>query len=293
MKVLFIHAHYDDYEFAAAGTLEMWRRKCGAELQNRVVICTDGAAGHQFRTREETARMRCQEQLDSARIGGFEFAPLRLPNGAIPRESSLQISVPLLAAFWKAIRDFEPHYLLCPPVAADPLAGVHIDHIGVAEAVRQVAYMINVPHCFTPEFPADETQPQPCQVPVILNVYDDYFSSAGNFDFAVDIEPAMDLIAGMSWCHQSQIMEWLPWVGRHKLEPPKDFAEWKNMLGQRFERRNLELGLPARPLCEVFSVTAWGEIPTVDRILADFPNLVPGLSHLDRLKARLDRWLAK
>ena len=32
MKVLFLHAHHDDYEFTAAGTFELWRRKLGAEL---------------------------------------------------------------------------------------------------------------------------------------------------------------------------------------------------------------------------------------------------------------------
>ena len=27
MKVLFLHAHYDDYEFTASGTFDLWRRR--------------------------------------------------------------------------------------------------------------------------------------------------------------------------------------------------------------------------------------------------------------------------
>jgi LmbE family N-acetylglucosaminyl deacetylase len=81
MKVLFIHAHFDDFEFTAAGTFELWRRKFGKDFRGRVLVCTDGKAGHQFRSREETGRMRLAEQEASARIGRYEFELLRLPNG--------------------------------------------------------------------------------------------------------------------------------------------------------------------------------------------------------------------
>jgi LmbE family N-acetylglucosaminyl deacetylase len=128
MKVLFVHAHYDDYEFTAAGTFELWRRRLGAEFQGRVLVCTDGEAGHHFRSRAETGKVRLAEQEESARLGGYEFALLRLPNGQVPREACLQVSTELLAALWKAIRDFEPDYLFCPPLGSDPLAGIHNDH---------------------------------------------------------------------------------------------------------------------------------------------------------------------
>src|SRR5438477_5535504 len=138
MKILCIHAHFDDYEFVAAGTFELWKRKMGRDLCARAIVCTDGKAGHQFRRRDETGQLRIQEQEASARLGGYELEILRLPNGDIPREACLQISTPLLAGLWKAIRDFEPDYLFCPPVPADPLAGIHVDHATVAEAVRKV-----------------------------------------------------------------------------------------------------------------------------------------------------------
>jgi len=217
MKIMCLHAHFDDFEFVAAGTFELWRRQLGPGLRARVVVCTDGRAGHHFRTREETGRVRLGEQQASARVGHYEFAQLRLSDGEVPREACLRVTIDLLAAIWKAIRDFEPDYLFCPPVPNSPLAGIHVDHVAVAEAVRQVAYMLNVPHAFTPEYPADETKSVPCKVPVVVNVYDEYMHGANAYDLAVDVEAAFDAITEMAWCHQSQIAEWLPWVGRHQM----------------------------------------------------------------------------
>ena len=291
MKVLCVHAHFDDFEFVAAGTFELWRRQLGAALQARVVVCTDGCAGHQFRTRAETGRMRLREQEASARVGGYEFELLKLPDGSTPREGFLQATPPLLAGLWKAIRDFDPDYLFCPPLPIDPLAGVHLDHLGVAEAVRQVAYLLNVPHAFTPEYPADETQPVAHKVPVIINTFDGYMAGGNACDIAVDVAEVFEKICEMSWCHQSQIVEWLPWVGRHDMAAPKSEADWSNVLRRRFEQKNRQMGLAPGRLLELFNVTAWGVVPSCEQILQDFPSILPEASNLDRLRQRLAKYL--
>jgi LmbE family N-acetylglucosaminyl deacetylase len=290
MKALYLHAHYDDYEFTAAGTFELWRRALGDSFQSKVIVCTDGAAGHHCRTRAETRRLRLQEQEQSAAIGQYSFALLRLPDGLVPREACLRVTPGLLAALWNAIRQFEPDYLFCPPLPSDPLAGVHVDHLVVAQAVREVAYMINVPHAFTPEYPADETASVPCRVPVIVTVHDGYMFGGNTHDLAVEVEPAFELIGQMTWCHQSQIAEWLPWVGRHRLEIPRTLADWRATLRQRFDRKNRELSINSPHAMEVFTVTAWGEIPSYEQLLRDFPGLCPDASHLDSLRERLARW---
>lgn len=292
MRILHAHAHFDDFEFTAAGTFETWKRKLGDDLRARVVVCTDGKAGHHFRTREETGLVRLAEQTASAELGGYEFEMLTLPDGSLPREACLQVSIPLLASLWKSIRDFEPDYLFCPPLPADPLAGVHNDHVTVADAVRRVAYMINVPHAFTPEYPAaDETQSRPHKTPVILNDYDGYmFGAGGGYDLAIDCEDAFDRVCAMAWCHQSQITEWLPWVGRHDMDVPRSLDDFADILRARFRRRNRELGIETERFIEVFTVSAWGEVPTYDQIVNDFPNVIPEPSNLDRLRQRLERW---
>lgn len=293
MKLLYLHAHYDDYEFTASGTFELWRRRLGEKLQAKVVVCTDGRAGHHFRSREETGRIRLEEQEASARTGQYAFELLRLPNGEVPREACLQVTPDLLAALWKTIREFEPDYLFCPPLAVEPRAGVHNDHVTIADAVRRVAYMINVPHAFTPEFPADETRSVPCKVPVIVGVYDGYMSGANAFDLVIDVEEVFPLIAEMTWCHQSQVVEWLPWVGRHKMDVPKTMADWVKILRARFERKNRELGLPAGRAVEVFQVTAWGVVPTLEQLLADFPGVQREATNLKLLGERLQGWGAE
>jgi LmbE family N-acetylglucosaminyl deacetylase len=290
MKVLSVHAHFDDFEFVASGAFELWRRKLGDKLRARVLVCTDGKAGHQFRTRDETGDLRIREQQQSALIGRYEFELLRFANGQLPRDSCLQLNVELLAALWKAIRDFEPDYLFCPPLPADALCGVHNDHVTVAEAVRRVAYLINVPHAFTLEYPADETIPVPRKTPVVLTVYDGYMFGAGAYDLAIDVEEAFGKIAEMSYCHQSQIKEWIPWVGRHNMAPPRSASEWLKILRQRFDLRNHQLDIKSPKAFETFTVTAWGSIPTFEQLMSDFPAVDRQVSNLDRLRERLARW---
>lgn len=286
MKALFIHAHFDDYEFTAAGTFALWHRQLGDDFRGRVVVCTDGKAGHHQLTREETGRVRLAEQEESAQVGGYEFQHLRLPDGRVPRETFLRHTPTLLAALWKAIREFEPDYLFGPPIPTDPLAGVHLDHSDLAQAIRDVAYLINVPHAYTPEYPESEATAKPCKTPVILTVFDPYMAGANAFDLAVNIELVFEQVARMSWSHQSQIREWLPWVGRHELKPPANLEEWHNELRARFERENASLGLPRGPATEVFTVTSWGERPSVDRLLQDFPNLIHDAEREARLRQR-------
>jgi LmbE family N-acetylglucosaminyl deacetylase len=281
MKALFIHAHFDDYEFTAAGTFELWKRKLGKDFRARVIICTDGRAGHQFRTREETGRMRLAEQEASARIGGYEFKPLRLRDGSMPREACMGLTTDLLGALWKEIREFEPDYLFCPPMILDPLAGVHIDHVTVGEAVRKIAYMINVPHAFTPEYPADESKSTQCKVPVILTCFDGYMKSANFLDLAIGIEEAYPTVCEMAYCHQSQISEWLPWVAAPVvIAAPKSLTEWQTQLRRRF-------GTPAK---EYFTVTAWGSVPTLEQLQRDLPNIDAQGSRLEELGQRLKAW---
>jgi LmbE family N-acetylglucosaminyl deacetylase len=289
MKILSMHAHYDDFEFTASGLFRAWKEKLGNDLQARVIVCTDGRAGHHFRSPSETAALRRTEQEASARVGGYDFQPLILPDGTQPREACLLVTRDLLAALWKAIRDFEPDYVFCPPVPEDTLAGIHVDHVSVAEAMRRVAYMINVPHAFLEEYPSADSAPRPCKVPVIVNVYDSYTRGSNTHDIAVDVEDQFDSICAMSYCHQSQISEWLPWVGRHDTSAPATPEDWRTTMRRRFDKKNRDLGIVTPHALEVFTITAWGIVPTVERILEDFPSVAREHSRLDRLAARVSR----
>jgi hypothetical protein len=127
-------------------------------------------------------------------------------------------------------------------------------------------------------------------VPVIVNVYDGYMFGANAHDLAVDVEEAFEAIAAMTWCHQSQIAEWLPWVGRHDMAPPASLTEWKQTLRARFDRKNRELAIASPHAVEVFRITAWGAVPTLAQLAADFPPLMESGSNLERLDRRLRQW---
>ncbi len=290
MQLQCIHAHFDDFEFTCGGLFALARLRAGAAVTGEVLICTDGQAGHHLLSRAETGRVRLAEQLASARLGGYRCEQLRLPDGTVPRDAGLVIGVPLLAALWQAIRRCRPDYLIAPPVISDPLAGIHIDHLAVAEAVRKVAYLINVPHAFSPEYPAPDpvAAATPCPVPVVLNAYDHYFKQANTFDLAIDIEEVFDLVCEMGWCHQSQIREWLPWVGAPFARPaPATLAAWKDLVRAECLARNDAFGIASRRAYEFFSVTAWGRVPTLDQLVADLPGLSHEHSRLAQLRRRL------
>lgn len=215
---------------------------------------------------------------------------LRLPDGRVPREGCLEAGGPLLAALWKAIRDFEPDYLFAPPLPNDPRAGVHVDHWMVAEAVRKVAYLINVPHAFTPEYPSKERIPTPRKTPVILTTYDAYMAGANAYDLAIDVEPVFERVGDLTWCHQTQIAEWLPWVGRHEMSPPSSRDDWSRILRGRVARQNKDLGMRHRRATEVFALTAWGAVPTLAALQRDFPMLQLGAAEKRRIRNRLSGW---
>ncbi len=267
----------------------MWRRALGSQLSARALVCTDGAAGHHFRTRDETAWIRLVEQEESAKIGGYEFKLLKLPDGSTFPEGGI-LTRSVLAALWKAIRAFEPDYLFCPPLPSDPLMGVHTDHLTVAEAVRKVAYLINVPHAFSDIFPTDETHSEHLKTPVILNVYDGYMFGANQYDLAVDVEEAFSRIAQCAYCHRSQFQEWIPWIGRHEIRGPTNFEEWSEALRRRMARQRRDMGVAEDRALEFFTVTAWGAIPTLEALERDFPSLSRNHSHLEALGEKLSRW---
>ncbi len=292
MKIQCVHAHPDDFEFVAAGTFTRFLSEKNAT--GLATICTDGAAGHHLHTREHTVQVRRREQERALALGKVGCEWLTLPDGRMPREGCIEVGRLLLAALWKSLRAFQPDYLFCPPLPCDNLVGIHVDHVAVAEAIRKIAYLVNVPHAFTPEYPELETTtPQACLTPVILQTHDSYSAGANAFDLAIDVEDQFELTAEMSWVHQSQIAEWLPWVGRHRMQVPATLTDWKSMVRQRFLMRNREMGVDSNRIFEFFSVTAWGEVPSIDKILQDFPGIAQNLCPLRSLETRLRRWRAE
>jgi len=59
----------------------------------------------------------------------------------------------------------------------------------------------------------------------------------------VDVEAVFPTICAMSWCHQSQVNEWLPWVAPGTHQPCQTLADWAKVMRRRCARRNQVLGI--------------------------------------------------
>lgn len=61
-------------------------------VERRVLVCTDGAAGHHAMTREATAARRWVEQKEAAELGGFEVRLSKDRQGRPFREARLHVA---------------------------------------------------------------------------------------------------------------------------------------------------------------------------------------------------------
>jgi hypothetical protein len=140
--------------------------------------------------------------------------------------------------------------------------------------------MNNVPHAFVDEYPEEgKVEARWIRTPVIINTWDSYIGDGPQSapDLVVDVSETFGQIARQSWCHQSQIREWLPWVGRHGIAPVETLDQWEASLRQRFGNQRLSLGLGEGAPVEVFSLTSWGQIADRDQLTRDFPAFQPKL----------------
>ncbi len=55
-------------------------------------------------------------------------------------------------------------------------------------------------------------------------------------------------------------------------------------------QKNRELGIDSPHAVEVFRVTAWGVVPTLAQLTADFPTIFGATSNLAALEQRLRQW---
>ena len=260
IRVMSIMAHQDDFEFSASGTFASLREYYGERVKFKILTTTRGASGHHISGLEETFRRRDAEARKSAEIINAEYECLTCLDGAHPH-GQVFIDQNTLGGLWNVVREFQPHYIFCPPVIENPLAGIHIDHYNTACAVRMIAYQLTVPHAYPVINEASSTERG--VYPVIVNVDDAYARECG-FHLCVDIDDVYEKKKlKMAMCHESQIFEWLPWNGERAI-PTKD--EFVQAFRKRHSDINKRYGLNDDTPREFFRITFWGKYPTKDDI---------------------------
>ncbi|MBQ9087226.1 MAG: PIG-L family deacetylase [Lentisphaeria bacterium] len=273
LRVMSVMAHQDDFEFEAAGLFLKLRQHYGDQVRLKILTTTRGGSGHYLHDVDTTAAIRDQEARASAALVGAEYENMLLLDGK-PLPGQVFIDRNFMGGLWNAIRSFAPHYIICPPVSVDPLAGVHIDHQHTAEAVRLVAYQLGVPHAYPTMKGEMVLRYKP---PVILNCIDGYASEC-RWHFRVDVNGFKEKKLQMLRCHKSQLEEWLPFVNNLDKEeiPSWSEEEWTQKTDIRHLKRNELCNVHTENWNEYFSVTAWGggswNDPTaLSRVKKDFP----------------------
>jgi LmbE family N-acetylglucosaminyl deacetylase len=278
IKVMSIMAHQDDFEFNAGGLFSLLRRKYKNRLQIRLVASSKGSSGHHQMNPEDVFRRRAAEQGESAALLGAGYECLtgldgeHLSGQVFPDRNTV-------GGIWNAIRRFEPDYIFCPPVISDPLAGIHIDHYNTACAVRLAAYQVIVPNAY-PTLGAAVNRKR-VAMPLILNV-DDPYANPDQCHVVREIASVYEQKVRMALCHESQILEWLPWTRGSKPLTRKEFI-------REFRTRhtvvNARYGRDDRSPREYFTFTRWGRSPEprdADLLFADAEVTAAGGSYIGR-----------
>lgn len=108
------------------------------------------------------------------------------------------------------------------------------------------------------------------RTPLIINV-DDAYNQSAQADISQDISSVYDLKLQMSLCHQSQVLEWLPFVNGEENITEEDWIErFKKRHAGVNRRYNIENDTPH----ECFRVTRWGRAPRDGELDKLFPRRV-------------------
>lgn len=267
LRVMAIMAHQDDFEVTAGGTFALLRKSLGDDVDLHVLATSRGAAGHHEMTTDESFAIRQREASEGAALVGATYECLKQLDGSHV-EIQVLINRSVLGGLWNAIRAFEPDVIFTHSVVADPLAGVHVDHINTARAVRLVAYQICAPNAY-PTMNAPRRQR--VHIPLIINV-DDSYACERSFHIRQDIREVYETKEKMAMCHKSQILEWLPWTGGHT--GPYTTEDFRREFRLRHERLNERYDRSDGVYCEYFQVTRWGRAPKEGELERLFPAMI-------------------
>jgi LmbE family N-acetylglucosaminyl deacetylase len=200
-----IGAHPDDCDEDGGGTAALFAQMGYAV---KFVSVTNGDAGHQTLKGVELAKRRYAETQESAKRLGVTYDVLDNHDGLLM--PTLEVRLEII----KKIREWNADVVIAPRPN-----DYHPDHRYTGVLVQDAAYMVAVPD-IAPETPALKKNP-------VFLYYEDRFKRPNPFhpDIAVDISGTYaKKIAGMD-AHESQMYEWLPWIGHYSGEVPQSKDE--------------------------------------------------------------------
>ncbi len=209
MRILSIHAHPDDAEILAAGTLALLAES-GHSIT--IVSMTPGDCGSTSHTPEEIANIRRQEAAESARLIGAAYICAEFRDLAIFNTDDARRGVTEL------LRKTRPDLVL----TASP-EDYHCDHEATSILVRDACFAASAPNYTT------NAQTPATALPAIPHLY--FMDSVGGVDrfgrkiqpdFVVDVKTTIETKCRMLASHASQ-REWLE--RQHGIADPVEMMQ--------------------------------------------------------------------
>src|SRR5688500_8616530 len=212
IRIIMIGAHPDDCDQDGGGTAILFA-KMGYAV--KFVSVTNGDAGHQSIGGGMLAQRRIAEAKEAGKRFGVEYEVLDNHDGELLPTLNVRLQV------IRKIREWDADVVIAPRPN-----DYHPDHRYTGVLVQDAAYMVAVPNIAT-ESPALKKNP-------VFLYFQDRFQRPNAFrpDIAVDITTIFDKKISALDAHESQMYEWLPWIGHYADKVPKDKADRIKWLGE-------------------------------------------------------------
>ena len=267
LRVIFIGAHPDDAEGRFGGTAALWAEQ-GAEVM--LVSVTNGDAGHQSEGGGALARRRAAESRRSAKILGVSWQTLDFHDG------ELVPSLRAREAVIRAIRNWRADIVI-----SHRPNDYHPDHRYTGQLVQDAAYLVIVPN-ICPDTPRLEHNP-------VFMYSADRFQKPYPFiaDVVVDIGAVIEKKIAALAEMDSQMFEWLPWIGGRLSEVPegkKERFEWyrqrrlrarkgrENRYYEQVAERYGKARAEGVQFVETFELCEYGRQPSREELWELFPK---------------------
>ena len=205
IRIIMIGAHPDDCDDDGGGTAALFAQMGYAV---KFVSVTNGDAGHHLTGGVELAKRRFAEAQEAGKKLGVVYDVLDNHDGQLM--PTLEVRLQII----KKIREWNADIVIAPRPN-----DYHPDHRYTGVLVQDAAYMVAVPN-IAPETPALKKNP-------VFLYFQDRFKRPNPFrpDIAIDITNVFEKKIAALDAHESQMYEWLPWIGHYADEVPKDKTE--------------------------------------------------------------------
>jgi len=265
VRIIIIGAHPDDPDSDAGGTAALFAQMGYAV---KFLAVTNGDAGHQSMKGDALARRRYAETQEVAKRLGISYDVLDNHDGELM--PTLEVRLQII----RKIREWNADVVIAPRPN-----DYHPDHRYTGILVQDGAYMVAVPNV-APETPALKKNP-------VYLYSSDHFIRPNPFrpDIAIDISSVFDKKIAALDAHESQVYEWLPWIGGFLNEVPsgkKERIQWltdRMTMPVKFEvRKSLEKWYGKEKAAtikhaEAFEICEYGKQPDEKEIRRLFPML--------------------